>query len=122
MACLLAVSAYSAQKLCMPTFLVLSPADTLVFEQINNGRDVGRNVDQVVMVDAVVVTRYSSGVIGHGRMRYSELVGQRDTFLRQRSQVRVSSGKIIIGILEPDDCNAVERFALDPVLRESLRG
>ena len=116
MACLLAVSIdYTAAEV-MLTLLVLAPADTLVFQKVNNSRDVRRDVDHVIVIDTIVIARYGSGVVGHRGMRHSKLVGKTDTLLRQRSQVGVSNGEVIVGVLEPDDCDAVKCLALHPVL------
>jgi hypothetical protein len=68
------------------------------------------------MVDTIVVARDSSGVVWHGGVGYGELVSKADTLLRQRSQVGVTNCEVIVGVLKPNDCNAVEGLALHPVL------
>jgi hypothetical protein len=81
-------------------FLVLAPTDTLLFKQVYNGGDIGRNSCQVIVVDAIVVTRNCCSIVWlrkvselllvgivdnshHRRMSSGIVVAQRDAFLRE---------------------------------------
>lgn len=62
-------------------FLVLAPAHTFVFEEVYQCGYVGGNRNHVVVVDAIVVTRYRCGVVGHRGVGYSKVVRKADAFL-----------------------------------------
>lgn len=94
--------------------LVGAPRDALGLQQIHNGRDVGRDGDHVVMVDTVVVSRDCGSIVGHGGMGDGKVVGQGDALLGQPCEAGVANGKVVVGVLQPDDGDAVEGLALDP--------
>ena len=115
--------------------LVLAPADALGVKQVNDGRHIGVDEVEVVVVHAKVVTTNCSHVVRLGRVRHSEMVAESDTLGGQPGKIRyrrelilgafrqsqlakgevhtVSGSELIVGILEPDDCEAVEHLALD---------
>lgn len=61
------------------TLLVFTPRDSLGVQKINDGGDVRRNLDKVVIVHGELVTSSSGGIVGLRRMSDSPEVVQGDT-------------------------------------------
>jgi hypothetical protein len=83
-------------------FLVGTPRDTLVIKQIDNARDVGRNLLEVVVVASECVSADGGNVVGHGRVCHAEVVVNTDALGCEPLQVWVAKGIVVIGVLEPD--------------------
>jgi hypothetical protein len=83
-------------------FLVCAPRDTLVIKQIDNARDIGRNLLEVVVVTSEGVSANGCNVVGHRRVRHAEVVVDTDALRRKPLEVRVTEGVVIVGVLEPD--------------------
>ena len=59
-------------------FLVGAPRDTLVIKQINNARDVGRDLLEIIVVTSECVSADRGDVVGHGRVSDAEVVVDTD--------------------------------------------
>lgn len=117
-------------------FLVFTPGNVLGVEQIGNGRHVGRNLMEVIIVHAESVTSSGCTVVRLRRVSDGPEVAQKETLLGQLRQMFVGSSSIIIlsrmacqlwlnhyiynmqqletyGVLQPDVHEAVERGSLD---------
>jgi hypothetical protein len=83
-------------------FLIGTPRDTLVIKQIDNARDIGRNLLEVVVVTPERVSANGCNVVGHGRVRHAEVVMDTDALRREPLQVGIVKSVVIVGVLEPD--------------------
>lgn len=83
-------------------FLVGTPGNTLVVKQVDNTRDVGRDLLEVIVVTSECVSANGCNVVGHRRVCYAEVVVNTDTLRRKPLQVWVAERVVIIGVLEPD--------------------
>lgn len=92
--------------------LVGAPRDALVLEKIDQGRDVGVNLLEVVVVAAEGVTANGGDVVRHGRVSDTEVVVDADALRRQPLQVGVGKGLVVVGVLQPDGDEAVEDLSL----------
>lgn len=100
--------------------LVGAPRDALVLEKIDQGRDVGVNLLEVVVVATEGVTANGGDVVRHGRVSDTEVVVDADTLRRQPLQVGVGKGLVVVGVLQPDGDEAVEDLSLIDEYRVTL--
>lgn len=93
--------------------LVLRPGNTLILQQIDDAGDIARNLVEIIIVHAKVVTTNRGNVVGLTRVSDSVVVAQRDAFLGQPGKVGIASSFVIVGVLEPDSNEAIEHLAFD---------
>lgn len=65
-------------------FLVRTPADFLIFQEVYYRRYIGRNGMEIIVVDAEVVASYGRDVVRFAGMSDGVVIRKSDAFLRQR--------------------------------------
>lgn len=95
------------------TLVVVTPADALVLEEVDNGRDVLVNQEERIAVGAEVVTAGGGNVVRLRRSANTVHLSEQDTLVDQSLAVGVGDGIVVGGGLEIDLHDAVEDLALD---------
>lgn len=72
-------------------FLVVRPGDAAVLQQVNDGRDVARRPDKVVVFHAKVVAGNGGHVVGLRRVGDAKVVGQEDALVGKEFKVGYKS-------------------------------
>jgi len=103
-------------------FLVGTPGDALVIKQIDNTRDVGRDLLEVVVVTSECVSANGCNVVGHGWVCHAEVVVNTDALRRKPLQIWVVERVVIIGVLEPDCHESVKDLSKSLVICGSQYG
>ena len=103
-------------------FLVGAPRDTLVIKQINNARDIGRDLLEVIVVTSECVSADRGDVVGHGRVSDTEVVVDTDALRCEPLQVWVVKSVVIVGIFEPDCHKSIKDLCKPLVIYDSQYG
>lgn len=77
------------------SLLVLSPRDPFGIEQIGDGRHVGRDLVEIVIVHAKVVTGSRCNIVGLRGVGSGKVVCQKNTLLRDLRKVAVIGSDLI---------------------------
>lgn len=77
-------------------FLIFGPRDALCIEEVNNGRYICGNLNEVIIVHAEIVASHHGTVVWLGRMCHSVEIIQKDAFASQILQIRVSGGRFVV--------------------------
>jgi len=88
--------------------LVLSPAYTSLFKEIDDGEDVRRDGLEVVRGQTEKIPTSSGDVVRLTGMGKTVVRGERDTFCRQGLEHGLLCSICIVGVLQPDLDEAVE--------------
>lgn len=77
-------------------FLIFPPRNAFSVQQVSNGRDIGRNLVEVIVIHAEVVTPGGGTIIGLGGVSGSPVIGQRNSLFGQDLLVGVTSRSTVV--------------------------